>query len=215
MTDPTDAAVEALAKTLTKIYTHSGITLEHRITAVARHVLTSRQPKPEDVELLAEAIWPEFGKWMMKDGPLPWRFVQRDSPVHYGVCQIASAILALYDAPPQRTPSAADCAPTETEERLTTALSQRNAYKAALDAANARIATLEAELAAASNKGDAEMERVKACEHIAIGDDGWRTIRNLCPSTAAVAALRDAYEATPKIIPPGIPQSGAIRLGGG
>ena len=42
---------------------------------------------------------------------------------------------------------------------------------------------------------DAEMERVKACEHIADGDDGWEKVRNLCPSTAAVARLRDRYAA--------------------
>ena len=39
------------------------------------------------------------------------------------------------------------------------------------------------------------MERVKACEHIADGDDGWEKVRNLCPSTAAVARLRDRYAA--------------------
>ncbi len=47
-------------------------------------------------------------------------------------------------------------------------------------------------------KCNAEMERVKACEHIAEGDmDGndWRALRNICPSTMAVAELRDKYEA--------------------
>lgn len=47
-------------------------------------------------------------------------------------------------------------------------------------------------------KSDKEMERVKACEHIAEGDmDGnnWRLLRNICPSTMAVAELRDKYEA--------------------
>ena len=39
-------------------------------------------------------------------------------------------------------------------------------------------------------KADAEMERVKACEHIAEGDEGWEQLTNLCPSTAAVATLR-------------------------
>lgn len=42
-------------------------------------------------------------------------------------------------------------------------------------------------------KSDAEMERVKACEHIADGDEGWEALRNLCPSTAAVSRLRDAF----------------------
>lgn len=52
---------------------------------------------------------------------------------------------------------------------------------------------LERELASAAQKADAEMERVKACEHIAEGDEGWQALRNLCPSTAAVSALRDAH----------------------
>lgn len=38
---------------------------------------------------------------------------------------------------------------------------------------------------------DANVERLKACEHIANGDEGWERLRNECPSTAAVAALRD------------------------
>ncbi len=40
-------------------------------------------------------------------------------------------------------------------------------------------------------KADAEMLRVKACEHIAEGDEGWEKLVNICPSTMAVAALRD------------------------
>jgi hypothetical protein len=44
-------------------------------------------------------------------------------------------------------------------------------------------------------KSDVEMERVKACEHIAAGDEGWERLRDLCPSTFAVAALRDASSA--------------------
>ena len=59
----------------------------------------------------------------------------------------------------------------------------------------ARIAALEAQLATANAAADAEMERVKACEHIAEGDEGWEALRNLCPSTAAVSRLRDAYQA--------------------
>lgn len=39
---------------------------------------------------------------------------------------------------------------------------------------------------------DANVDRLKACEHIADGDDGWERLRNECPSTAAVARLRDA-----------------------
>lgn len=43
-------------------------------------------------------------------------------------------------------------------------------------------------------KCDAEMLRVKACEHIAEGEEGWEKVRNVCPSTMAVGELRDAYE---------------------
>lgn len=38
---------------------------------------------------------------------------------------------------------------------------------------------------------DANVDRLKACEHIAEGDPGWEGLRNECPSTAAVAKLRD------------------------
>lgn len=48
----------------------------------------------------------------------------------------------------------------------------------------ARVRELEAQ-------ADAEMERVKACEHIAEEEDGWEVLRNLCPSTAAVASQAD------------------------
>lgn len=46
-------------------------------------------------------------------------------------------------------------------------------------------------------KADVEMLRVKMCEHIAEGEEGWNKPenRNLCPSTMAVAELRDKYEA--------------------
>jgi hypothetical protein len=44
-------------------------------------------------------------------------------------------------------------------------------------------------------KCDAEMERIKACEHIAEGEEGWEALRDLCPSTMAVAKLRDELEA--------------------
>ena len=35
------------------------------------------------------------------------------------------------------------------------------------------------------------VDRLKACEHIAEGDEGWEKLRNECPSTAAVARLRE------------------------
>lgn len=44
------------------------------------------------------------------------------------------------------------------------------------------------------SKCDQEMERVKACEHIAEGDEGWEQLAALCPSTMAVAALRRQIE---------------------
>jgi hypothetical protein len=47
---------------------------------------------------------------------------------------------------------------------------------------------------------DAEMLRVKACEHIAEGDEGWEKLRNECPSTVAVAVLRDKYEAAERAL---------------
>lgn len=45
-------------------------------------------------------------------------------------------------------------------------------------------------------KSNAEMLRVKMCEHIAEGEEGWNKPenRNICPSTMAVAKLRDVYE---------------------
>lgn len=51
----------------------------------------------------------------------------------------------------------------------------------------------ERQLSEAIAKGNAEMERVKACEHIAEGDEGWEALVNLCPSTMAVAAFRREY----------------------
>lgn len=42
---------------------------------------------------------------------------------------------------------------------------------------------------------DANVERLKACEQIAEGDEGWEVLRNLCPSTAAVAHVRDRLDA--------------------
>lgn len=57
------------------------------------------------------------------------------------------------------------------------------------------LAEAKAALECADAKSDAEMERVKACEHIADGDEGWEKVRNLCPSTAAVARLQDRMKA--------------------
>lgn len=51
-----------------------------------------------------------------------------------------------------------------------------------------------ASLAESQEKSDAEMHRVKACEHIAESEEGWQALRNECPSTAAVASLREAYD---------------------
>lgn len=63
-----------------------------------------------------------------------------------------------------------------------------------------RMAITNAVIAAMSvresgcQKCDDEMLRVKACEHIAEGEPGWQKLRNTCPSTIAVATLRDNYD---------------------
>ncbi len=54
---------------------------------------------------------------------------------------------------------------------------------------------INASITAAREKADAEMLRVKACEHIAEGDEGWEQLSNLCQSTAAVAKLREQLAA--------------------
>lgn len=59
-----------------------------------------------------------------------------------------------------------------------------------LDDSFREIEQLRAKLAESLDKSDAEMLRVKACEHIAEGDDGWERLTNICPSTAAVGLLR-------------------------
>jgi hypothetical protein len=53
-----------------------------------------------------------------------------------------------------------------------------------------------AEIRELRDKSDAEMLRVKMCEHIAEGEEGWNTSKNrdICPSTAAVGFLRENYE---------------------
>jgi hypothetical protein len=55
------------------------------------------------------------------------------------------------------------------------------------------LTDMRGEVQRLGDKSDAEMLRVKACEHIALGEGDWERLRNECPSTAAVAALRDAY----------------------
>ena len=47
---------------------------------------------------------------------------------------------------------------------------------------------------------DANVNRLKACEHIADGDEGWEKLINECPSTAAVARLRNAAQEMAKAI---------------
>ncbi len=61
------------------------------------------------------------------------------------------------------------------------------------------VRLIRAEISA-SEKSDQEMERVKSCEHIAEGDEGWEVLRDLCPSTAAVAHLRDSHNALLKTL---------------
>jgi uncharacterized protein YicC (UPF0701 family) len=46
------------------------------------------------------------------------------------------------------------------------------------------LAALADALESLQSERDAEMLRVKACEHIAEGDEGWEVLQNECPSTA-------------------------------
>lgn len=57
-----------------------------------------------------------------------------------------------------------------------------------------QVRHLVAEVRQLRRDHDAQVDRLKACEHIACADEGWRRLRNECPSAAAVAALRDAFE---------------------
>lgn len=61
--------------------------------------------------------------------------------------------------------------------------------------AAAHIATLQREAEEAAGAFDANVLRLKACECIAEGEEGWQTVRDACPSAAAVATLRDQFEA--------------------
>lgn len=51
---------------------------------------------------------------------------------------------------------------------------------------------LVAEIGRLQRVHDEQVDRLKACEHIADGDEGWETLEHECPSTAAVARLRRA-----------------------
>ena len=62
------------------------------------------------------------------------------------------------------------------------------------------IEALTARVAELGKKADEEMLRVKACEHIAEGEPGWERLRNECPSTAAVASLRDYAMHTKEVL---------------
>jgi hypothetical protein len=61
---------------------------------------------------------------------------------------------------------------------------------------------LRVQLVTALRAWDEEMLRLKACEHIAEGEDGWQRLRNECPSTAAVAVLRAERDALRAAIEP-------------
>lgn len=89
----TDAAVEALAQELRGVWSdtearsswiHLPAKTKEEWLKVARHVLASRQPKPEDVGLLAERLQNSVGP----NARLTWP-------------DFARAVLALYDAPPE------------------------------------------------------------------------------------------------------------------
>lgn len=70
-----------------------------------------------------------------------------------------------------------------------------NRVSAAIEMAKAALTVFPPQ-SDACRKCDDEMLRVKMCEHIAEGEEGWNRpeCRNVCPSTAAVASLRDKYE---------------------
>jgi len=57
------------------------------------------------------------------------------------------------------------------------------------------IAALEQRAEVAELEREKEMLRLKACEEIADGTDGWELLRNVCPSTMSVATLRDQLTA--------------------
>ena len=61
-------------------------------------------------------------------------------------------------------------------------------------------ADLEKRIEELGRKSDEEMERVKACEHIAEGENGWEQVSNLCPSTAAVSVLRRNHDKLWKMV---------------
>ena len=52
----------------------------------------------------------------------------------------------------------------------------------------------ERALAPSAEEFDANVNRLKACEHIACGDEGYEKLENECPSTKAVFDLRKVYE---------------------
>jgi len=64
----------------------------------------------------------------------------------------------------------------------------------------AEIRRLREEVERLGRKADEEMLRAKACEHIADGEEGWERLRDECPSTAAVAGLRDALAAHQAVV---------------
>lgn len=85
----TDAAVDALAEELSDIYYTDSENTVDGITAIARHVLTTRQPKPENVERIMSAIVDVRSDGLVRNGALAF-----DEAV-------ARAVVALYDPPPK------------------------------------------------------------------------------------------------------------------
>lgn len=155
----TDAAVEALAVELRKIWMGPfdyvpfelcGTASQHGWRNVARHVLTARRPKrhaTSSFESLRLLFW---NRGIHGERAADW----------------ARDVLALCDTLPEDTAACIRRLTLRVNElrselltlehdkitlsdRLATTLSQGNAYKGDLDISNARIATLEAELNAA------------------------------------------------------------------
>lgn len=80
--------------------------------------------------------------------------------------------------------------------RAQLAEAKQNAMLTTYNEIHAKWLEVEGKLAAVTKEREEEMLRVKACEHIAEADpEGWETLSNLCPSTAAVYLLRKQFAA--------------------
>jgi hypothetical protein len=128
----------------------------------------------EELAKLLETATPGPWVWWTSNS---WRRLKRD---HHGITQNVLEPYVCSDGHP-------DCSIRDEDMALIAAM--RNHLPTLLTA----LTDMRGEVQRLGDKSDAEMLRVKACEHIALGEGDWEWLRNECPSTAAVAALRDAY----------------------